>query len=58
MAKMGRPKVDKPINRSVTVKFKEEEYQLLLEYAERHEMSVSQVVRLGVMLQMQKKPNQ
>lgn len=26
MAKMGRPKVDKPIDHVVTVKFREEEY--------------------------------
>lgn len=31
MAKMGRPKVEKPIDHIVTVKFREEEYQALLE---------------------------
>ena len=34
MAKMGRPKVEKPIDHIVTVKFREEEYQALLEYAQ------------------------
>lgn len=48
MAKTGRPKVDKPINRSVTVKFKEEEYQLMIEYAESHNISVSELIRIGV----------
>ena len=38
MAKMGRPKVDNPINHMVTVKFREEEYQLMLEYAENGEL--------------------
>ena len=48
MAKMGRPKVDNPINHMVTVKFREEEYQLMLEYAENHNLSISQIIRLGV----------
>lgn len=54
MAKMGRPKVDKPIDRVVTVKFREEEYQLIVEYAARHNMTVSQMLRLGAQLQMSK----
>lgn len=48
MARTGRPKVDKPINRSVTVKFKEEEYQLMLDYVESHNISVSELIRIGV----------
>lgn len=58
MAKMGRPKVDKPINHSVTVKFREEEYQLMVEYAERHNLSISHMLRLGIEMQlMQEKSN-
>ena len=45
-------KVEKPINRSVTVKFKEEEYQIMLEYAENHDISISQLIRMGVELKM------
>ena len=52
MAKMGRPKVEEPINHVVTVKFKEEEYQLMLEYANRHNLSISQLIRLGVEMQL------
>lgn len=52
MARTGRPKADKPINRSVTVKFKEEEYQLMLEYADKHDISISQLIRLGVTMKM------
>lgn len=52
MARTGRPKVEKPINRSVTVKFKEEEYQIMLEYAENHDISISQLIRMGVELKM------
>ena len=32
MAKMGRPKVDKPADKKVTVRFTEEEHELLIEY--------------------------
>ena len=56
MARTGRPKVDKPINRSVTVKFKEEEYQLMLEYTQSHNISISQLIRIGVELKMRSTP--
>lgn len=56
MAKMGRPKVDKPIDHVVTVKFREEEYRALLEYAQSHNLSISHILRLGV--EMQIKDNQ
>ena len=52
MARTGRPKTEKPINRSVTVKFKEEEYQIMLEYAENHDISISQLIRMSVELKM------
>lgn len=48
MAKMGRPKVDEPADKRVTVRFKEQEYNLLLEYAEHHKMTIAQAVRLAV----------
>lgn len=57
MAKMGRPKVSSPVNHVVTVKFKEEEYQLMLEYATAHQLTISQMIRLGIMMQI-KKDNQ
>lgn len=52
MAKMGRPKVDKPIDHVVTVKFKEEEYQALFEYAQNRNLSISHIIRLGVEIQI------
>ena len=58
MARTGRPKVEKPINRVVTVKFREEEYQLMFEYAENHNLSISQMIRLGVEMQLLNKPDQ
>lgn len=48
MAKMGRPKVDNPADKRVTVRFKDEEHDLLLEYAENHHMTIAQVIRLAV----------
>ena len=35
MARTGRPKADKPFDHKVTVKFKEEEYQIMVEYADK-----------------------
>jgi hypothetical protein len=58
MARTGRPRVEKPINHVVTVKFREEEYQLMLEYAENHNLSISQMIRLGVEIQMKNQPDQ
>ncbi len=52
MAKMGRPKVAEPADKRVTVRFKEKEYTLLLEYAEHQNMTVAQVVRLAVEAQI------
>lgn len=58
MAKMGRPKKENPICRVVTVKFKESEYQIILEYAQRHNLSISQLLRLGAELQIKNELNQ
>lgn len=45
MAKVGRPREVQPYDRSVTVRFKGSEYELLLEQAQRHNMTISQLVR-------------
>ena len=58
MARTGRPKADKPFDHKVTVKFKEEEYQIMVEYAESHTLSISQLIRMGVELQMKQQANQ
>ena len=52
MAKMGRPKAEKPIDHVVTVKFREEEYQALLEYAKNRDLSISHIIRMGVEIQI------
>ena len=51
-------KADKPFDHKVTVKFKEEEYQIMVEYAENHNLSISQLIRMGVELQMKQQANQ
>lgn len=48
MAKMGRPKTDDPADKRVNVRFKDEEYELLLEYTRSHDMSITQVIKLAV----------
>ena len=51
-------KQNKPFDHKVTVKFKEEEYQIMVEYAETHNLSISQLIRMGVELQMKQQANQ
>ena len=41
MARTGRPKAEKPFEHKVAVKFKKEEYQIMVEYAESHNLSIS-----------------
>ena len=44
MNKMGRPCVDHPRNKNVCVRFTEEEHKELLEYCEKHNHTITQVV--------------
>ena len=53
MAKMGRPKTDKPADRRVTVRFTEEEHDLLIEYTTKHDLTITEVVKLAVMEKLQ-----
>ncbi len=48
MKKMGRPKSDNRLDMRVTVRFNEVEYTALMEYAETHNVPVTQVVRESV----------
>ena len=52
MARTGRPKADDPANARVTVRFKEKEYELLLEYAQHHNMTIAQAIRFAVEMQV------
>lgn len=48
MAKMGRPKTEDPVSKVITFKVKETEYQTMLEYTKRHNISISQLIRMGI----------
>lgn len=48
MAKMGRPPVEDPINRKLSIKLSRKEYEALSEFAKEHNSSVGQVVRDSV----------
>lgn len=48
MARTGRPKSDNPLDRKVSIRFTEEEYEILLEYAKNHEMSITQAIKMSV----------
>ena len=49
MAKMGRPKAEKPADKKVTIRLTGEEPELLLEYTKHHNMTMTQVVKLAVL---------
>lgn len=48
MSRTGRPKSEKPFEHKANVKFKEEEYKIMGEYSESHNLFISQLIRLGV----------
>lgn len=48
MAKMGRPKVDDPMEYRVTLRFSNAERKLLEAYAEKHKLTKAQVIKSGL----------
>lgn len=48
MARTGRPKSDDPMDKKVSVRFTNEEYEILLEYAKNHELSVTQAIKMSL----------
>lgn len=48
MARTGRPKSDNPLDRKISIRFTEEEYEILLEYAKNHELSITQAIKMSV----------
>ncbi len=50
MAKMGRPISDDPCLQRVTVRFTEKEYEFLKKYAESHNLTMTQTIKIGVKL--------
>ena len=48
MAKMGRPKIDKPKQKSIGIRMSEEEREKLLKYASEHDKTITEVVQEAV----------
>jgi hypothetical protein len=46
MPRTGRPKSEKPLDQKISIRFTQEEYSILVEYAQNHNMAVTQVIRL------------
>ena len=48
MARSGRPTCDDPMDKKVSVRVTIEEYEILLEYAKNHELSVTQAIKMSL----------
>ena len=48
MARMGRPKIDKPKQKSIGIRMSEEEREKLLQYASEHDKTITEVVQEAV----------
>lgn len=48
MARTGRPKSDDPMDKKVSVRFTNDEYEILLEYAKNHRLSVTQAIKMSL----------
>lgn len=50
MAKMGRPKAESPKKKNVSFRMTEVEYGKLMKYAEKHNLTITEVLHKGVHL--------
>ena len=48
MAKMGRPKVDKAKEKTITIRVTEEEHAAISQYAKSQDKTITQIVKQGV----------
>lgn len=48
MAKMGRPKVEEVKDKSINMRATPSEYQKIKEYAQTHNLTITQVLQKGV----------
>ncbi len=48
MARTGRPKSDDPMDKKVSVRFTNEEYEILVEYAKNHDLSITQAIKMSL----------
>ena len=54
MAKAGRPKSEDSITYFVGVKFNDHDYDMVIDYCKRHDMTISHMIRYGIQLQLKK----
>lgn len=48
MAKMGRPKLDEVKDKVITMRVSPDEYKTIKEYAQTHNLTITQVLQKGV----------
>ena len=48
MAKMGRPKVEVIKDKTITMRVSPAEYEIIKEYAQSHNLTITQVLQKGV----------
>jgi len=48
MGKRGRPKSDVIKDRMVTIRMSDEEYQRLRDYSEKHQQTITEIIKEGV----------
>ena len=53
MAKTGRPKSEDSITHFVGAKLNNHDYDLVIEYCKKHNMTLSHMIRYGLQLQLQ-----
>ncbi len=55
MAKTGRPKTDNPKDYKISVRFTEEEHELLKKCAAENNLTITQTIRKGVLKMLKSK---
>ena len=48
MAKIGRPKIEKVKEKTITIRVTEEEHKIINQYAKAHDTTITQIVKQGV----------
>lgn len=48
MAKMGRPKIEKPKANKISIRFTDEEYEQLKKRADQSGQTITEIIRQGV----------
>lgn len=51
MPRTGRPKIDSPKQRSLSLRVDDTEYEKLKDYAAKHDMTITQVLQKGIEIQ-------